>query len=81
LFSSGFISFDTYEAAEKAINEADDLILDDCRIKVSLARHQPLRHVVEERWKELSHERSDKGSNDRDSRDLVTYEDDDFFTA
>uniref|UniRef100_H2YP21 Negative elongation factor E n=1 Tax=Ciona savignyi TaxID=51511 RepID=H2YP21_CIOSA len=75
--NSGFVSYDSFEAAEKAIVDMDDSLVDDCRIKVSLARHQPLLESVaqETPWGGLV-ERGDKGASIQDSRTLVSYEDD-----
>nr|XP_002128038.1 negative elongation factor E-like [Ciona intestinalis] len=75
--NSAFVSYDTFEAAEHAISELDDSLVDDCRVKVSLARHQPLLASVtqETPWGGLA-ERGDKGASIPDSRTLVTYGDD-----
>ena len=41
------MSFDTFEAAEEAIKEMDDALVEDsCRLKVSLARHQPMLNLI-----------------------------------
>ena len=52
--SSGFITYDTCESADKAISEKNETMIGDCRVKVSLARRQPLLHRVgNQTWKEL----------------------------
>jgi len=81
--SAHFVTYDTYEAAEEAIKDMNDQLIDDCRIKVSLARHQPLRRIVlgqtNKPWNNLSEmDRGDKGSSVPDSRSLVAYDDDPF---
>lgn len=78
--NSGFVSYDSFEAADRAIADMHESMLQDVRVKVSLARHQPLRHLAEQRWKELSQQRSDNGSSERDSRSLVVYDDNDLFS-
>nr|CAB3265503.1 negative elongation factor E-like [Phallusia mammillata] len=76
--SSGFVTFDTFESADEAIKEMDDTLVDDCRLKVSLARRQPMLGsvVTSAVWSGLA-DRGDKGSAGQDSRSLVTYDDDD----
>ena len=81
--SAHFVTYDTYEAADEAIKDMNDQLIDDCRIKVSLARHQPLRRIVQgltdKPWNNLSEmDRGDKGSSAPDSRTLVAYDDDPF---
>jgi len=73
--NSGFITYDTCESADKAISEKNETMIGDCRVKVSLARRQPLLHRVgNQTWKELSRDRSEKGTNEKDSRTLQSYD-------
>ena len=47
LASCGFVTYDSFEAAEAAIRDMDDVLVENCRLKVSLARKQPmLRSVI-----------------------------------
>ncbi|XP_076822710.1 negative elongation factor E-like [Clavelina lepadiformis] len=75
--SSAFVSFDTFEAAEQAIDDMDEACIEDCRLKVSLARRQPMLESVKAStpWANMT-ERGDKGSSTPDMRTPVTYDDD-----
>jgi len=73
---SGFISYDTFEAAEKSIKDMNEMPIGDWRLKVMIARNQPLLAVARKKWKQLSNmDRSDNGKNVGETRDLVVYDD------
>ena len=77
---SGFISYDTFEAAEKSIKDMNEMPIGDWRLKVMIARNQPLLAVARKKWKQLSNvDRSENGKNVGETRDLVVYDDTDCF--
>ena len=78
---SGFISYDTFEAAEKSIKDMNEMPIGDWRLKVMIARNQPLLAVAKKKWKQLSMnvDRSENGKNAGETRDLIVYDDADCF--
>jgi len=78
---SGFISYDTFEAAEKSIKDMNEMPIGDWRLKVMIARNQPLLAVAKKKWKQLSMnvDRNENGKNAGETRDLIVYDDADCF--
>lgn len=78
---SGFITFDSFSAADKAIDKMNDAMVVGTRLKVSLARRQRMLEsaVSSSVWAPLAVSHSDKGpTNVKEKRALVVY-DEDFF--
>ncbi|XP_064649570.1 negative elongation factor E-like [Lineus longissimus] len=77
----GFVTFDTTEAADKAIMEVDKTLVSGIYLIVSLARRQPqFEGTVDPSrasWASIAASHSQKGSH-KDKRDLVTYDEDIF---
>lgn len=76
---SGFITFNSFEAADKAIDKMNDAMVAGTRLKVSLARRQRMLEsaVSSSVWAPLAVSHSDKGpTNVKEKRALVVYDED-----
>ncbi|XP_071801819.1 negative elongation factor E-like isoform X2 [Asterias amurensis] len=82
--SCAFITFDNFEAADKAINEMNNKMVSSTVLHVSLARHQPdihkyanndTRTVGKSTWGDLA-QGAIKGSRHKDKREKKVYDDD-----
>ncbi|EDO33310.1 predicted protein [Nematostella vectensis] len=80
--SQGFVTFDTWEAADKAIDEMNGLKVQHVHIRVSMARRQPNMDEMHGQGGRQLTSRDGKGgpgpTSREDPRDLLTYDDIDF---
>lgn len=81
---SGFITYNSLDAADAAIEKMNDAMVEGTRLKVSLARRQKMLEsaMSSSLWAPLVVTQSDKGpTNHREKRALVVYDDDDMFSS
>ncbi|XP_039272166.2 negative elongation factor E-like [Styela clava] len=81
---SAFITYNSLEAADVAIDKMNDAMVEGTRLKVSLARRQKMLEsaMSSSLWAPLVVAQSDKGpTNRREKRALVVYDDDDMFSS
>jgi len=74
----GFVTFDKMETAQKAIAELNGCLVSGVKLKVSLARRQPVIDPINDAassatWSTIAASHSQKGSH-KDKRDLVAYD-------
>lgn len=86
----GFVTFENMDLADRAIAEVNDCIVSGVHLKVSVARHQPTLETVtasantaasdnsSASWSSIAASSSQKGSH-QETREMVTYDDDDIF--
>lgn len=77
---SGFVTYNNLDAADNAIAKMDNAMVSGTRLKVSLARRQPMidSAVTASAWSGLATGQGEKGFNFKDTRSLKVYDDDTF---
>ncbi len=92
MFSCGFVTFDSIDCANKAIDEMNKKAVNGIQLKVMLARRQPLiidrsnsqsnesvsHSSTTEVWSSIAASYSQKGGL-KDKRGLISYEETDIF--
>ncbi|KAK7095524.1 negative elongation factor E-like [Littorina saxatilis] len=80
--NNGFVTFEKTESADQAIADMNGSLVSNVQLKVMMARRQPTFESISDpstsSWSVIAASHSQKGPARKDSRDLVTYEDDIF---
>lgn len=82
--NNAFITFEKMEAADQAIAEVNESMVNNVQLRVSMARRQPSIDSMGDAsstasWSSIASNNSQKGGTHRDKRGMVTYDADDFF--
>ncbi|KAH3791150.1 negative elongation factor E-like [Dreissena polymorpha] len=82
--NTGFITFESMDSADAAIQEGDGAVVEGVQLKVSMARRQPSFEVTNTEqstgsWSTIAASTSQKGTF-KDKRDVVAYDEDNMFS-
>lgn len=92
VYRCGFITYDSIDTANMAINEMNGKTLNGCVLKVSLARRQPVYNPEKssqeinsslstmEAWSAIASNTADSVENPK-KRSVVSYDDDDIYST